>query len=99
MAKRKDGSDWGTNLVPGASDAILYPHVRLGFAVLKQAINDFREADPLNVLPALCWWLEDAPDWLAMLELHDPDDDRYFLRLLENCDNGKKRKTGRPVTE
>jgi len=70
--------------------AVLDPHVRLGFAVVDQAVKDIKEADPLRSLPALCWWLEDGPEWLVMLDLCDPYDGRYFMRLLESGKNGKK---------
>ncbi len=65
----------------------------------KRATIDLKEKDPLDSLPALCFWLEDAQAWLAILDLADPADEHYFPRLIEGCTNGKKRSAGRRAAE
>ena len=91
MAKRKDdGLGWGARSDKQPSMSILDPHVRLGFAVVKQAVADLQKTDELAAFDALCWWLEGAEDWLIMLKLYPPEDGRYFARLIEGCTNGKR---------
>ena len=67
------------------------PLVKLGYSILRQAIRDLRKADHILALDALCFWLsDDSRDWLEMMELHDPKDDRYLRKLVEGCTNGKR---------
>jgi len=45
----------------------------LGADVIKQAVKDLRDPNPLTALDALFWLIEDAPMWLDGLGLGDLD--------------------------
>ena len=90
---------WGSQTHEQALRRPTDPYLRLAFSVVKRATTELKESDPLYALPALCWWLEDAQDWLAILDLCDPGDASYFSKLIEGCKNGKKRKADRHAAQ
>ena len=81
---------WGEGINQEQTRPPVDPFVRLGCAVVKHAVVELQDKDLLEALPALCWWLEEGPDWLTMLDVHTLDN--YLERLIEDCTNGKKQK-------
>ena len=69
--------------------SILYPEFRLAYAMVKNAIMDLKNDDVITAFEALCFWLQDAPGWLKLLDLYS---EQYFDRLIIGCKNGNKRK-------
>ena len=90
MSRRKSDRYWGARNRELATQREADPFIRLGFAILKQATKDLKEADPLDALDSLCWWLEDGQEWLTMLDVCDSDKDSYFSRLIEGCYENRK---------
>ncbi len=74
------------------SPSIIFPHIRLGHAILKQAIVELKDMDPLVAIPALAWWLDDGADWLHLLDLDDANGGDYLSKLIGGCTNGKNNK-------
>ena len=96
---KKTNHYWGARTHEPATQEPVDPLVRLGFAVVKRAAIELKEKDYLVALDALLFWLsDDAPGWLTMLELCEPDDNSYFDKLIRSCTNGK-RTAGRPAAE
>ena len=75
---------------PEVGKAIIYPEYALVNAMLKNAVVDFKHADDLRSFSSLCFWLteDDAGAWLKLLDLYSED---YFYRLIEGCQNGRRK--------
>jgi len=83
MAKEND-LEWGFRRTKTPGMSILDPHVRLAFAIVKTAFVELQDADLVKSFDALCWWLEDAEDWLDMLNLYTHDDGRFFDLVIQS---------------
>ena len=84
ITARKSEPGWGSKNAKTPGWSILDPHFRLGYAIVKNAVDELRDTDPVKFFDALCWLLEDAEDWLDFLNLYSLDDGRYFNLLIQS---------------
>lgn len=74
---------YGDDIKPGkdSSPATLDPWLALACGVLAEAIADLRSSDPIVSLDSLCWWLDEAPIWLAAVEAELAPEQVFYLVL------------------
>jgi len=82
---------WGKRVEPQEtqpSAAMLFPHVRLGLAIVERAAWDLLQGDPLERLDAYLFLERDAPIFLQAAGL-DVDISRWLSKTLKKKGRNK----------
>ena len=66
------------------------PHLQLGCGVVLQAVRDLKDERITKSLSALCWWLDEAHDWLDCLGMeYAGDKTTIFVNAVKGASHDR----------